>query len=69
MVYHRSFFLATSNLHPTVFIPLCNRNLEPHLDQMQQVTVHNPPRAALREFAVRDCLREVETLVCKFKST
>ena len=35
-----------------IFIPLLNRNLQPHLDQMQHVPIDNSPSHALHEFGV-----------------
>src|SRR6185437_770284 len=38
----------------TALVPLLNRNLQPHLDQMQHVPVYNAPCDALYQFPVRD---------------
>src|ERR1700724_3188298 len=44
--------LPTADPRFPVFVPLLDRNLQPHLDQTQQVPIDNPPSHTLHEFGV-----------------
>jgi site-specific DNA recombinase len=44
--------LPTADPRFAVFVPLRDRNLQPHLDQMQHVPIDDPPCYALHEFGV-----------------
>src|SRR6267143_285506 len=44
--------LPTTDPRFAVFIPLRNRNLQPHLDQTQHVPINYPPSHTLQQFGV-----------------
>src|SRR5271168_4367897 len=46
--------LPSTNPRFAVLVPLLNRHLQPHLDQMQHVPIYNAPSDALYQFPVRD---------------
>src|SRR5579871_1929638 len=55
-----ALWCATGAVSPTahppfaVLVPLLDRHLQPHLDQMQHVPIYNAPSDALYQFPVRD---------------
>ncbi|MGC1296602.1 MAG: recombinase family protein [Alloacidobacterium sp.] len=44
--------LPTADPRCSVLVPLLDRNLQPHLNQMQHVPIDNPPSQALHQFGV-----------------
>ena len=50
----RLLLLAARHAPLPFLVPLFDRCLQPHLDQMQHVPIDDAPRHALHQFAVRD---------------
>ena len=49
--------LPTADPRFAVLVPFRDRNLQPHLDQMQHVPIDNPPSHALHKLGMRNGIK------------